>query len=99
MGMPLGIPPGGQIHRGKGFSPDASECFHKQRVWRRSDRAPDLAAGTATFPRETASRLAWWYGLGLLCGARAGLLGLLLRRFSGRELSVKRSFILVLLSF
>ena|SRR6202035_2393030 len=45
MGMPLGIPPGGQIHRGKGFSPDASECFHKQRAWRRSDRAPTEIAG------------------------------------------------------
>src|SRR6266478_6055042 len=38
----------------------------KQRVWRRSDRAPNLARDSATFMRETASRFAWWYGLGLL---------------------------------
>jgi len=28
--------------------------------------APNLAPDTATFPLETASRFAWWYGLGLL---------------------------------
>src|SRR6266849_2314342 len=38
----------------------------KHQVWRRSDPARNLAPGTATFLRETASRFARWYGLALL---------------------------------
>ena len=69
-----GALPGGRIHRGKGFSPDASECFHKQRVWRRSSRARTCPV-TLLRSRERRCR-GLRGGNGWLCcyGMRDGLL-------------------------
>jgi hypothetical protein len=61
--------------RDKDSHPPLLNVSESKLVWRRSDRAANLARNTATLLRESAPRFAWGYTLALLLQEADGLLG------------------------